>query len=70
MSDPGIPVTIIPAIRYIDPDRAIEWIKTALGFTEKVVYRTTAGVVEHAELTLGSGMVMIGTEGYNQPTAH
>ena len=65
----GIPVTTIPAIRYADANRAIEWLKTALGFTEWVVYRDPAGVVEHAELVLGNGMVMIGTAGHSAQTA-
>jgi uncharacterized glyoxalase superfamily protein PhnB len=65
-----IRVTTIPAIRYADPDRAIQWLKDALGFTEMVVYRNPAGVVEHAELTLGNGMIMIGTAGHDQKTAH
>ncbi|WP_263383659.1 VOC family protein [Granulicella arctica] len=69
-STSDIRVTTIPAIRYTDPDRAIEWLKTALGFTEKVVYRNTAGIVEHAELAFGNGMVMIGTAGRNEQTAH
>jgi uncharacterized glyoxalase superfamily protein PhnB len=66
----NIRVTTIPAIRYVDPDRAIQWLKTALGFTERVVYRNAAGKVEHAELVLGNGMVMIGTAGHNQQSAH
>ena len=62
--------TAIPAIRYKDPNRLIEWLKTALGFSEKAVYRDAAGIVEHAELVLGNGMVMIGTAGHNQQSAH
>jgi uncharacterized glyoxalase superfamily protein PhnB len=69
-SPSSIRVTTIPAIRYADPDRAIEWLKTALGFTESAVYRNPTGVVEHAELVLGNGMVMIGTAGHNQQSAH
>jgi uncharacterized glyoxalase superfamily protein PhnB len=64
-----IPVTTIPTLRYVRPNEAIEWLKTALGFEEKIVHRTDAGVVEHAELTLGNGMVMIGTAGHEQSTA-
>lgn len=65
-----IPVTSIPAIRYANADKAIDWLKDALGFTEKAVYRDDSGVVAHAELLLGSGMVMIGTVGQNKETAH
>lgn len=66
----NIPVTTIPAIRYADADKAIEWLKNALGFTAKAVYRDKNGIVEHAELLLRSGMVMIGTAGQNKQTAH
>ena len=66
----NIPVTTIPAIRYADAAKAIEWLKNALGFTAKAVYRDKTGTVEHAELLLGNGMVMIGTAGQNKQTAH
>ncbi len=66
----SLPVTTIPAIRYVDANQAIEWLKQALGFTEKAVFRNAEGVVEHAELLLGNGMVMIGTFGHIQETAH
>jgi uncharacterized glyoxalase superfamily protein PhnB len=65
-----IPVTSIPAIRYADANKAIDWLKQALGFTEKAVYRNASGAVEHAELLLGNGMVMIGTFGLIPETAH
>jgi uncharacterized glyoxalase superfamily protein PhnB len=65
-----IPVTTIPAIRYANADKAIDWLKQALGFTAKAVHRDNNGVVVHAELLLGNGMVMIGTCGQNKETAH
>lgn len=33
-------------------------------------YRDKNGIVEHAELLLGNGMVMIGTAGQNKQAAH
>jgi uncharacterized glyoxalase superfamily protein PhnB len=65
-----IPVTSIPAIRYVDANKAIDWLKQALGFTEKAVYRDANGAVQHAELLLGNGMIMIGTFGLIKETAH
>jgi uncharacterized glyoxalase superfamily protein PhnB len=65
-----IPVTSIPGIRYDDANKAIDWLKQALGFTEKAVYRDASGAVAHAELLLGNGMVMIGTLGLIRETAH
>ena len=66
----NLPVTTIPALRYADADKAIAWLKSALGFTAKAIYRDDAGTVAHAELLLGNGMVMIGTAGQNKQTAH
>jgi uncharacterized glyoxalase superfamily protein PhnB len=51
---------IFPALRYRDANSAIEWLERAFGFTEKVVYRGEDGEVNHAELALGAGIVMLG----------
>ena len=64
MSIPGQTVTVIPSVLFRDANAGIEWLKTALGFTEHVVYRTADGAVEHAELLLGNGMLMVGTAGH------
>ena len=62
-------VTVIPSVLYRDANAGIEWLKTALGFTEHVVYRDREGRVEHAELLLDNGMLMLGTAGLNQESA-
>jgi uncharacterized glyoxalase superfamily protein PhnB len=69
MSIPGHTVTVIPSVLFRDANAGIEWLKAALGFTEHVVYRTADGAVEHAELLLGNGMVMVGTAGHNPQMA-
>lgn len=51
---------IFPALRYRDANAAIEWLKEAFGFAEKAVYRGDDGSVQHAELQLGAGIVMLG----------
>ena len=51
---------IFPAIRYRNPDRALEWLTEVFGFEEKTVYRDDEGVIQHAELRLGDGLVMFG----------
>jgi len=51
---------IFPALRYRDANAAIEWLKQTFGFEEKTVYRGEHGEVNHAELTLGEGTVMLG----------
>lgn len=65
----GNTITVIPSVLYRDANAGIEWLKSVLGFTEHVVYRNAEGVVEHAELLLGNGMLMLGTAGRNKETA-
>jgi uncharacterized glyoxalase superfamily protein PhnB len=47
-------MSIHPAVRYDDPNAAVEWLCTAFGFTAEEVARDEAGVVQHAVLSLGS----------------
>lgn len=51
---------IFPTLRYRDANAAIEWLKDVFGFEEKAVYRGDDGVVQHAELKLGAGLIMLG----------
>ncbi|HUN79017.1 MAG TPA: VOC family protein [Solirubrobacteraceae bacterium] len=51
---------IFPALRYRDANAAIEWLGRAFGFQEKVVHRGEHSEVNHAELALGTGIVMLG----------
>jgi uncharacterized glyoxalase superfamily protein PhnB len=51
---------IFPAFRYRDADAAIAWLKDVFGFEEKAVHRGEDGVVHHAELRLGAGIIMLG----------
>jgi uncharacterized glyoxalase superfamily protein PhnB len=62
-------VNIISAIRYRDCNHMIEWLKQAFDFREHAVYRGEDGTVHHAELVLGSGMIMLGTVGTNPASA-
>ena len=52
---------IIPCMSYHDANAMISWLGEAFGFTEKVVYRGPDNSVAHAELTLGNGMIMLGS---------
>ncbi|WP_028917483.1 VOC family protein [Pseudoxanthomonas sp. J35] len=54
--------TIIPCLRYRDAEAAIEWLCRAFGFEKNAVY-AEGGVVLHAQLTWGNGMVMLGSTG-------
>jgi uncharacterized glyoxalase superfamily protein PhnB len=59
MSDQLRP-NIFPAVRYRDADAGIDFLKRGFGATEKAVHRGEDGVIHHAELALGAGLVMVG----------
>ena len=53
--------TIIPCLRYHDAPRMIDWLCEAFGFERNAVYPDGQGGVAHAQLTLGPGMIMLGS---------
>jgi uncharacterized glyoxalase superfamily protein PhnB len=53
--------TVIPGLRYRDAHAAIAWLERVFGFERKAVYEGPGGTVQHAELRLGGGMVMLGS---------
>ena len=59
---PNAPSTIMPAMRYRDAHAAIEWSCKAFGFEKHALYPGPNGTVGHAELALGGGMIMLGSE--------
>jgi uncharacterized glyoxalase superfamily protein PhnB len=50
---------IIPALRYNDAPRAIEWLCEAFGFEKHLVVENGKGGIAHAQLVLGQGMIML-----------
>ena len=54
--------TVVPSLRYKDANAAIDWLCRALGFTRHVIFEGPDHTVAHAQLTFGSGMVMLGSE--------
>ena len=54
--------TIMPAMRYRNAPAAIDWLCQVFGFERHAVYSTPDGSIGHAELTLGGGMIMLGSE--------
>ena len=54
---------IVPAMRYHDAKRATKWLCDAFGFEVQALYEGKDGKVEHAQLTFGNGMIMIGSTG-------
>ena len=53
--------TIIPSLRYDDALAAIDWLCRAFGFEKQAVYGDDNGVVQHAQLVFGNGMIMLGS---------
>jgi uncharacterized glyoxalase superfamily protein PhnB len=58
---------IIPTLRYDDAKTAIDFLDRAFGFERRHVMENDDGTIGHAELTYGSGMVMIGSAGQGDP---
>ena len=53
--------TVVPALQYQHAPAAIDFLCKAFGFEKKAVYEGEGGSIAHAELTLGNGMVMLGS---------
>lgn len=53
------PSDIYPALTYDDAPAAIDWLCRAFGFTRRFVVEGEDGQVEHSELSLGNGVVMV-----------
>jgi uncharacterized glyoxalase superfamily protein PhnB len=64
--------TVAPYLMYEDATAALSWLCKAFGFRERLRYAEPDGRISHAELTLGDGVVMIGSpgEGYQSPATH
>lgn len=53
--------TIFPVLRYEDARAAIQWLCTAFGFVELFSVPESGDFVRHAQLRLGSNIVMLGS---------
>ena len=58
---PGWP-RISSGIWYEDPVAAIDWLCRAFGFEVQLVVEGEGGRIEHSELVLGGGLIMVGGE--------
>lgn len=56
-----MPSQIIPGFRYRDAPRAIDWLCEAFGFERHMVIEGEGGRIDHAQLTYGDGMIMLGS---------
>lgn len=52
-------MSIYPAVNYTDPNKAVDWLCAAFGFTAHDVSHDDTGVVRHAVLSLGGGKIMV-----------
>lgn len=53
--------SIIPTMRYRDAPAMVDWLCEAFGFQRQLVVPDGAGGIAHAQLTLGNGMIMLGS---------
>jgi uncharacterized glyoxalase superfamily protein PhnB len=58
---PGWP-RISTGIWYEDPRAAIDWLCRAFGFEVQLLVEGEGGRIEHSELVLGGGLIMVGGE--------
>jgi uncharacterized glyoxalase superfamily protein PhnB len=54
--------TIFPGLRYADAPAALEWLARAFGFEEVMAVPGPDGTIVHAEMRLGRGMIMLGSD--------
>ncbi len=59
---------VIPGMTYRDAPAAIDWLCDVLGFERRLVVPGENGTIAHAQLTLGNGMVMLGSA-FDDPNA-
>ncbi len=52
---------IFPGFRYHDAPGAMAWLERAFGFEEQLVVPGPEGTIAHAQLRLGSGLIMLGS---------
>ena len=53
--------TFYPSLLYEDASAALGWLVDAFGFVEKMRVPGPEGTIAHAELSYGSGIVMLGS---------
>ena len=53
--------TVVPTMRYRDAPKMIDWLCQAFGFERRLVVPGENGTIAHSQLTLGNGMVMVGS---------
>jgi uncharacterized glyoxalase superfamily protein PhnB len=57
-------------MHYRNAPDAIEWLCRVFGFEKHAVYTGPGNTIMHAELTLGGGMIMLGSVNDKAPNRH
>ena len=57
-------------MHYRNAPAAIEWLCRVFGFEKHAVYAGPGNTIMHAELTLGGGMIMLGSVSDRAPNRH
>src|SRR5215470_16241420 len=55
--------TVVPILVYEDVEKAIDWLCSTFGFTERLRATGAGDSVTHAQLAIGEGAVMLGRQG-------
>ena len=66
---PPTPTPMMMNLCYRDAPAAITWLCETFGFTRRVVHADPSGVVHHAQLTHGNGMIMVSSARDSTPGA-
>lgn len=62
MYDPSARPACIPALCYLNPKAALDWLQKAFGFEIEMIIEDADGNPVHSELRYGDGVVMVGAE--------
>lgn len=57
--------SIIPALFYVDPKAALDFLQRAFGFELDMLLEDEAGNLAHSQMAFGDGRIMVGTEWSN-----
>jgi PhnB protein len=63
---------VIPMIAYEDGPKAMDWLSSAFGFTERARMLDKQGRLSHGEMQAGDGVIMLATPtpDYQSPRRH
>ncbi|MGA2018307.1 MAG: VOC family protein [Opitutaceae bacterium] len=61
--------SVIPGLRYRNAKVMIDWLCEVFGFERQVVHAGPGDIVMHAQLTLGNGMIMVGSVNNGMPSS-